>query len=47
MDIKIAELMLRYVANVVNKHRARGLTLEKYSKISGEVSYHLVWCDCG
>jgi hypothetical protein len=47
MDIKIAELMLRYIAKVVNKHRARGLALKRYSKISGEVSYRLEWCDCG
>ena len=47
MDIKLAELMLRYVAKVVNKYRARGLGLEKYSKLSGEVSYRLEWYDCG
>ena len=47
MEIKLARWMLKYVANVINKYRNKGLSLQKYSKLSGEVSYKLEWCDCG
>lgn len=44
MDIKLAEIMLKFVTRVCNKHK--GLCVEKYSKLSGEVKYELEWCDC-
>lgn len=45
MDVKLAEIILKFVTRVCNKHR--GLRIEKYSKLSGEVIYRLESCDCG
>lgn len=45
MDIKLAELMLKLVTRVCNKHK--GLNIGKYSKLSGEKVYELEWHDCG
>ena len=45
MDVKIANMMLKFITKVCNKHN--GLTIERYSKLSGEVIYKLEWCDCG
>lgn len=46
MQIKLAELMLKYITKVINKYKYKGLGLVKYSKLSGEVSYKLEWHDC-
>ena len=45
MDIKIANLMLKFIAKVCNKHKS--LIVRKYFKLSGEVFYELEWCDEG
>ena len=45
MDIKLAEIMLKFITRVCNKHK--GLCIEKYSKLSGEAIYKLEACDCG
>ena len=45
IDLKLAELMLKYISKVCNKHK--GLNVTKYSKISGKVTYKLEWHDCG
>ena len=46
MDIKIAELMLKFITKVCNKHR--GLCVTRYSKgVSDNIVYKFEWCDCG
>ena len=44
MDIKLAEIMLKFITRVCNKHK--GLCIEMYSKLSGEVIYTLEVYDC-
>lgn len=44
MDLKLANVMLKFITKVCNKHR--GLTIQKYRKISGEVIYKLEEHDC-
>ena len=43
MDIKLAEIMLKFITKVCNRHK--GLQIEKYSKLSGQVIYKLEGTD--
>lgn len=45
MSLKLAKLMLKFITKICNKHK--GLVIQKYRKISGEVIYQLEWHDCG
>ncbi len=43
-DIKIAEFMLKFISRVCTKHR--GLSVTKYSRLNGTITYKLEWHDC-
>lgn len=44
MKIKLANLMLKFISKLCTRNR--GLALQKYSKLSGEIIYKLEWHDC-
>lgn len=44
MKIKLAKFMLKFISKLCTKNK--GLTVQKYFKLSGEVIYKLEWHDC-
>lgn len=44
MKFRIANLMLKFISKLCTRNS--GLVIRKYSKLSGEIIYKLVWCDC-